>query len=68
MRLVTYARLFLVIGLIFGFIQNKYYGYMDDDGVIHDSWFMPLSFIFIAIGIVLFAFIAGRFIYNRYKN
>ena len=42
--------LFVVLGLISGLIQQNYYGYMDAEGVIHDSFFLPLAFILTAIG------------------
>ena len=44
---------FFLLGLISGVIQNTFYGYIDADGVIHDSLFLPLSAIFILIGVIL---------------
>ncbi|MFK7840220.1 MAG: hypothetical protein AB8B83_07800 [Bdellovibrionales bacterium] len=54
---ITAAIACAIIGLICGWVQNTYYGYMDVDGIIHDSIFLPLSMIFIALsfGIVIIA-------------
>lgn len=68
MQLITYARVFLVTGLIFGFIQNRYYGQIDESGVIQDSLFLPLSFMFVTTGLGLFAFIFARYIYKKCKG
>jgi len=44
---------FVALGIISGFIQNTYYGYVDADGVLHDSLFLPLAFLFTGIGLFL---------------
>ena len=45
--------IFLAIGLAFGAIQNRYYGYIDASGVLHDSLFLPLGAIAMVLGGVL---------------
>jgi hypothetical protein len=43
-RKLAFAGVFLLAsGLAFGLIQNSYYGYIDADGILHDSLFLPLS-------------------------
>jgi Na+/melibiose symporter-like transporter len=44
---------FTLIGVAFGFIENTFYQYIDEDGVLHESLFMPLGLIFAAIGLLL---------------
>lgn len=44
---------FITLGIISGFIQNTYYGYIDADGVVHDSLFLPLAFVFAGIGLLI---------------
>jgi hypothetical protein len=34
-----------VMGIAFGYIENNYYQYIDDNSVLIESWFMPLSFL-----------------------
>ncbi|MBA02371.1 MAG: hypothetical protein CL752_08180 [Chloroflexi bacterium] len=45
--------IFLALGIISLVIQNIFYGYVDTDGVLHDSLFLPFTFIFAAIGLIL---------------
>ena len=40
----------LVIGTIFGYLENTFYQYIDENGVLIESWFMPLSFLCMFIG------------------
>lgn len=44
---------FTLIGVVFGFIENTFYQYIDEDGLLHESVFMPLGVIFAAIGLSL---------------
>ena len=45
--------IFITLGIISGFIQNTYYGYIDADGVLHDSLFLPLAFLFAGLGLLI---------------
>jgi hypothetical protein len=40
----------LAMGFAFGAIQNRYYGYVDASGVLHDSLFLPLGVIAKVLG------------------
>jgi len=40
-----------VMGIVFLGIHNTFYGYVDADGVLHDSLFLPLGVCAIIIGI-----------------
>jgi hypothetical protein len=40
----------LAMGLVFGYIENTFYQYIDENGVLIESWFMPLSFLCIFLG------------------
>jgi len=45
------------MGIAFGYLENTFYQYIDENGVLIESWFMPLSFLCIFIGgIGLFSF------------
>ncbi|WP_300142409.1 DUF3955 domain-containing protein [Pseudodesulfovibrio sp.] len=41
------------IGILFGAIQRLFYGYIDADGFLHDSIFLPLSVFFIGVGMLI---------------
>lgn len=46
------------MGAVFGYIENTHYQYIDENNVLVESWFMPLSFICIFLGgIGLLAFV-----------
>jgi hypothetical protein len=43
----------LIIGLAAIIIQNTFYGYVDAEGVLHDSLFLPLGTLATILGISL---------------
>jgi len=45
--------IFLITGAVSLFIQNTFYGYVDADGVLHDSLFLPLGVIAIILSMVV---------------
>ena len=44
----------IILGLGSMLIQSSFYGYVDEAGVLHDSLFLPLAFLFWAAGIVTY--------------
>ena len=52
-RLSLIGVAFIVIGAVCGIIQNVFYGWIDADGFIHDSLFLPLSYLFLFAGALL---------------
>lgn len=40
----------LVLGIAFGYFENTFYQYIDENNILQESWFMPLSFLFIFLG------------------
>ncbi len=58
---------FLLLGILSGIIQNTFYGYVDAEGVLRDSLFLPLSFLFIGLGLVLFLVKTVLFFLHRHK-
>ena len=40
----------LATGVIFGYLENTFYQYIDENGVLRESWFMPLGFLCIFAG------------------
>lgn len=57
----------LAVGLAFGYIENTFYQYIDENGVLIESWFMPLSFLFIFLGGMGLLFIAVKTIWLGIK-
>jgi len=51
------------MGSAFVWLENTFYQYLDEDGVLHESMFLPLGALFILIGIVMLVFaVAGKII------
>lgn len=48
----------LLLGVVFMWIQNTFYGYVDENGVLQDSLFLPLGAIAIMLGLAGFFFLA----------
>jgi len=53
----------LVIGVTFGYLENTFYQYIDENGVLIESWFMPLSFLGIFLGGMGFFFVVVKTIW-----
>ena len=49
-KIFLFSLALLTTGIVFGYCENKYYQYVDTNGVLVESWFMPLSFLFIFLG------------------
>jgi len=43
------------LGALSLFLEKIYYGYVDDSGALHESLFLPLGFLLLFVGVVLFA-------------
>ena len=47
------ASLFLlVLGVTFLFLENTFYQYLDEDGVLHESFFLPLGCLSLISGVL----------------
>ena len=45
--------LFLVLGGIFLLLEITYYQYVDEQGFLHESLFMPLGFFSVCLGLII---------------
>lgn len=60
--------LLMLLGVAFIFFENTFYQYLDGNGVLHESWFMPLgvfSLLFAAIGLCFTALQAAYDFFNK---
>ncbi len=49
---------FLFAGVVFLLLENTFYQYVDEEGFLHESLFLPLGGIFLIIGsLLLFIFV-----------
>jgi len=61
--------LFLIFsGILFGYLETTFYQYIDLDGVLHESLFLPLSVFSILTGIFGLIFIITRQIFLEKKK
>ena len=44
---------FLLVGSLFLFLENTFYQYLDEEGFLHESLFLPLGVFAIIIGLTL---------------
>ena len=63
----TIGTIFIVIGVVSAVIQNVFFGYVDGDGVLHDSIFMPLAALSTTIGLILLLYSWMRFLLTKSK-
>ena len=44
----------IILGIISLFIENTFYQYLDEEGFLHESLFLPLGIFSLIIGIIFF--------------
>lgn len=64
----TTGIILLAIGVVSIIIQNTFYGYVDAEGVLHDSIFLPLGVMATILGIGLLLVAASRYFLRKGKS
>jgi len=60
---------FLLIGVIFLYLENTLYQYVDKEGVLHESLFLPLGVFALIIGsILLFLLMVKKVVELLFSN
>ena len=49
-KVLTISLVFLVVGMLFIFFENHFYQFVDEDGVLHESLFLPFGVILLLLG------------------
>lgn len=49
-KLLWFSSILLIMGIAFGYFENSFYQYIDENDVLVESWFMPLSILCVCIG------------------
>ena len=60
--------LLLSIGVVCIALENYFYQYVDENGMIHESLFMPLGAICVMLGIVGLTFVILKMIWMVFKK
>jgi len=58
MKTFKVSLFFLLLGALFVCLENTFYQYLDGDGVLHESLFLPLGAISLVIGSIGLIFVA----------
>jgi hypothetical protein len=58
----------LGLGLASLAIENIFYQYLDDEGFLHESMFMPLGFLSIFSGTIILLFFIIKYLILKIKN
>ena len=66
--MIITSLLLLFLGIAFILLENIFYQYIDEDGILHESFFMPLGFLSIFLGLTFLFVIAIRKIMSRKNN
>lgn len=58
----------LIIGVMFIALENHFYQFVDENGVLHESMFMPLGALCVMLGIIGLTFSFLKMIWIIIKN
>jgi len=59
----------VIVGVACGVMERIFYGNrLDANNVLQESFFLPLSFFFTLIGLVVLAFVWGRMVWTKIKK
>ena len=58
----------LMAGVASGLLEKTFYGYVDENNVLQESFFLPLAFILIFLGGGLIIVAAGRYLKTRISD
>ena len=53
MKMLVVGIFFLLVGSLFLFLENTFYQYLDEEGFLHESLFLPLGSFAIIIGLMI---------------
>jgi hypothetical protein len=68
-KAIVSSILLLFSGCTFFILENVFYQYIDKDGVLHESFFMPLSFLCIFLSVIVFlAVVISSLLQNFHKK
>ena len=67
-RLLWFSFILLIMGIAFGCFENTFYQYIDENDVLIESWFMPLSFLCIFFGSLGVFFVVVKATWSAIKT
>ena len=67
-KTATLSLCFLLLGTGFMLIEHSLYQYIDNNGVLHESLFMPLSILCFALGVLFIVSSLARKVIELFKS
>ena len=67
-KTATLSVCFLLLSTGFMLIENSMYQYIDNNGVLHESVFMPLSLLCFALGVLFVVSSLARKVFGLFKS
>ncbi len=59
----------MIVGVVCGAMEKIFYGNrLDENNVLQESFFLPLSIFLTLIGLVVLAFVWGRLVWTKIKK
>ena len=58
----------LMAGMVSGVLEKTFYGYVDENNVLQESFFLPLAFILIFLGGGLIVVAIARNLIGKFRN
>ena len=68
MKVLIVSFLLLTIGLACIVLENNFYQYIDEEGVLHESLFLPLGAVLILLAGVGFVFCLAKILMQKSKR
>jgi hypothetical protein len=67
-RLTWLGIIVLIAGVVSGILERTFYGYVDDNNVLQESFFLPLAFILIFLGGGLIVVAMARNLIRKFRS
>ena len=67
-KLYLLSLFFLTSGITFLVLEKIFYQSIDNNGVLQESWFMPLGFLSLLLGCIILVYIILKKIWSIIKN
>jgi hypothetical protein len=67
-RLTWLGIIVLIAGVVSGILERTFYGYVDENNVLQESFFLPLAFILIFLGGGLIVVAMARNLIRKFRS
>ncbi len=65
-KITILGTLAIIFGMICLYLENTYYQYVDEEGFLHESFFLPLGVFLIFVGVMTLLVQSIRFLVSKY--